>query len=504
MDRTKEELRNKHWTEILADRVIEERKEPFVITGGMTTSGPAHLGTVCEFLYPSVVKEVMEKRGCKMPLYFVGDILDAFDSIPVELGKYEAVLKPELGKPLAFTLDPLGCHKSYGEHYLSQAEGLIEKMSLKADVVRATEMYSSGKYDPYAMLFLKDEDKTKEVVARTSLRKIEELKDWSPIMPICEKCGKIATTRVTSHTDTEYEYACDRDVKYTKGCGYAGRARINDHKYKLQWRLHWPSWQAIFGSSIEGSGVDHMTRGGSGDTAYAVHKELLGREPPIFYKYGFVLIHGKKYSKSKGVGLGAAEISRLIPPGVLKYALIEPNIQQNKDIDPNGDRLVNLYNEVEAIEKNDDRKMRYEQKKGMAFNIAIGKLPWKASFVDILLNYQVYRDWNKVGLLLNDRAGVMYLSMYIEEWLSRGYAPERYNFTIKPAKITEMKDIVGKFSSELKEGMTDVEIHDLVYKVAKDSGADPESLFSALYMAIIGKDKGEQYLVLGKPPAFVD
>ena len=127
--------------------------------------------------------------------------------------------------------------------------------------------------------FLKTRRRLKEIVATTSMRKIEDLKGWSPIMPICEKCGKIATTRVTSHTNDEYEYVCDVDVKYTKGCDFKGKAKITDHKYKLQWRLHWPSWQAIFNSSIEGSGLDHMTKGGSATTAPVIHKEILKQRP---------------------------------------------------------------------------------------------------------------------------------------------------------------------------------------------------------------------------------
>jgi Lysyl-tRNA synthetase (class I) len=70
------------------------------------------------------------------------------------------------------------------------------------------------------MLFLREEDKVKEVVARTSMKKIEDMKDWSPIMPICEKCGKIATTSVTWHSEDEYRYTCNKDVEYTKGCNY--------------------------------------------------------------------------------------------------------------------------------------------------------------------------------------------------------------------------------------------------------------------------------------------
>ena len=487
---SKEELKNKHWTDILAEQVLTEKEAPYVISGGMTTSGPAHLGTVCEFLYPAVLRVALNASGQKTEFHFVGDIMDAFDGIPFELLKYEKELTPDLGKPLVYTKDPLGCHSSFGVHYLDQAKILMKKMSLEIDVIQANELYDSGKMDKYARIFLENEQRVKEVVAMTSSKKIEELKDWSPIMPICEKCGKIATTRTISHQGDEYEYVCDRNVEYTKGCGYKGKAKLTDHKYKLQWRLHWPAWQAIFNSSVEGSGMDHMTKGGSATTAYAIHKEILKREPPIFFKYGFVLIHGKKYSKSKGIGMSALEISELVPPEILKFALTEPNLETNKDIDPTGDKLILLYNDVERISTLKKAENRADEKKMNAFKISIKKLPWKASFVDMLLNYQIFRDWKKVAALVNDSSGVAYLSPYIEKWIAKGYEPERYNFSIKPGKISEHKDVVNAFNNALKQGMSELEVHNLVYSVAKENSIDPNELFKAIYNAIIGKDNG--------------
>ena len=117
MTARKEDVKDKHWSDLIAEEVINRKKAPFVISGGMTTSGPAHFGTVCEFLYPYVIKEAMMAGGAKAEYVFVGDILDAFDSVPFELKEYEDRLKGELGKPLVHVIDPLGCHKSYGEQY---------------------------------------------------------------------------------------------------------------------------------------------------------------------------------------------------------------------------------------------------------------------------------------------------------------------------------------------------------------------------------------------------
>ena len=141
-------------------------------------------------------------------------------------------------------------------------------------------------------------------------------------MPICEKCGKIATTVVTKHDNEGYEYRCERDARYVKGCGYSGNAKISDHKYKIVWRLHWPAWKQILNSAIEGAGVDHNTKGGSEDTCKGITLRLMKKDYHIPYKYGFILLEGQKYSKSKGLGLGVTELLTLIPPEILKYLQI--------------------------------------------------------------------------------------------------------------------------------------------------------------------------------------
>ncbi len=493
--KTKKEMADKSWVDILVERIAEQKKPPYVITGGMTTSGPAHMGTVCEFLYPATITQVMKNDGLQVEFHFVGDIFDAFDGLIPELLPYKEAMEKELGRPLSVVTDPFGCHPSLGEHYLTQAEAIMKEMGFRIDVVRANQLYEQGRFDEYAVFFLNNEQQAKEIIARTSMRKIEEMKDWSPIMPVCGNCGRIATTVVVWHDDKSYKYSCSRDVKYTTGCGFSGSNRLSEHKWKLQWRLHWPSWQKLFNTSAEGSGVDHMTVGGSATTAEAIHKEMFKREPPIFYKYGFILVNGKKASKSKGNAISAADVLKLIPPGMLKYKLIESNLEQDKDIVPSGDAMIALYEDVEKISKTEKPEERELQKKRLAFNIAIGKLPWKAPFVDILLNYQIYRDWDKVGKVVNDPEGAKYLSKYIEAWLAAGYAPDRYNFAVKETKIGSMKKEVAYFSSLLKEGMSDVEIHNLIYETAKQQNVPPIEFFKALYTAMIGKDNGPR---LGK------
>jgi len=490
---TTEQLKSMHWSEILAERIISEKKPPFVVTSGITTSGPTHLGTLCEFLFPNAIATQLRTRGFQADFYFIADIYDAFDSVPISMMKYESTLTPHLGKPLCDVPDPLGCCNSFGDHYLNETRRIMERFNVHPKIVRAVDVYKEGRFDELARFFLANEEKVKRVVAESSMRELPEW--WSPLMPVCQNCGRIATTRVTAHGNDWYEYKCDRDVEYTKGCGFSGRNKLSDHVYKLTWRLHWPAWMVVFNTSVEGAGVDHHTRGGSWDTCTAIFKEIFQREPPIGYKFGFILLQGKKYSKSKGVGMGVTDLLELMPPELITYSLIKPDLQENKDVDPTGVKLMNLYEDFQRAAKLSEEEntdvSRAEHKKIIAFRLSTGgKINWKASFADILMYYQLYRDWSKVAERSGDPEGTNYLRPFIEKWVSREFAPEEYRFSFNPTTISKNIAAVRAFAEKLTDSMDAVTIHNLVFSVANENGIQPSELFTTLYTALLGKEKG--------------
>ncbi|VVB58435.1 Lysine--tRNA ligase [Candidatus Anstonella stagnisolia] len=483
-----------HWSQQLAQEVVQKAKEPYLISAGMTTSGPCHLGTLCEFLYPQGIKKALEMQGKKAKYYFVADIFDAFDGVPSVFEKYKSVLEPHLGKPLYVVPDPTGKTASFGEHFMTEAQEIMKHFGVEAQIIKINEVYAKGAFDKYAKLFLQQEEKVKEVVARTSLRK-ELPADWSPIMPVCEKCGRIATTRVTEHTDESYKYACDKDVKYTKGCGHKGENKLSDHKYKLNWRLHWPSWMDYFGTSIEGAGVDHHTRGGSWDTLLGIFKEIFKKEPPIGYKFGFILFEGKKYSKSKGTGMGVSQLMKLLPPEAIKYMLLKPDLQENIDINPTSVNMLRLLEDyqgaVALIGADEESMSRADRKRLQAARLS--KIhEWKTAFLDVILYRQLYGSWENVAKESKDAAGVKYLSHYIEEWEKAGFIPEEYSYKYMPHKA---EGKLKEFFESLKDGIQPIEIHNAVFEFAKANSIQPGDFFKSIYQLLLGKDKGPK---LGK------
>ncbi|VVC04765.1 Lysine--tRNA ligase [Candidatus Burarchaeum australiense] len=490
---------NAHWVERIAEKVAAEKKPPYIVNSGMTPSGPVHLGTLCEFLYPGAIHDFLSRKS-KSSFFFVADNMDAFDRVPASVAEHAKQLEPHLGKPLCRVPDPMGCCKSLGEHFLKDAEEAMGKFASKPKILRAEELYAGGKYDKYALMFFEKLDEVKKAVYESSLR--NELPGWwSPIMPICKECGRIATTRVTSFDFADggsYEYACDRALKYVKGCGFGGKAKLEDHEYKITWRLDWPARQHFLGVSVEGGGMDHFTRGGSWDTAVSIHEKIFKSKPPVGYRFGFVLLKGKKYSKSKGEGMGVADLTELIPPEVLKYALLRPDVQENKDIDTSGEAMLRLCEDYLAASKlrldagagaaGEAELSRADRKRAVAFGLSTKTLAF-TTFSDVLLLYQLYKDWKKVGEL-SDGKSAEYLKPYIENWVGMQFLPEEYAFEYAPRELKGNAGLVAKFSEKLDGRMKALDVHNLVFEVAREAGEKPETLFKDIYETLINKPKG--------------
>lgn len=490
---------HQHWVEKLANQVQERASAPFIVTAGMTTSGPFHMGTLSEFLYPASVVRFLEQNG-KVDFIFSADILDAFDAVPATLSEHTAILTPHLGKPLCDVPDPLGCCPSFGEHFLGESLSLAEKFSIKPSVRRASDDYRSGAYDEYARLFIRNLPQVREIVAATSLNKNFPA-NWFPLMPICSNCGRIATTEISEISEEGYAYSCTRKLKYVSGCGFSGTHKLSDHKYKLQWRLHWPSWMDLNKTHIEGAGMDHHTRGGSWDTCVGIFEGIFKKPPPISYKWGFVLFGGKKYSKSKGIGMGVTDLIKLMPPQVLAYALVRPDLEENRDISPTGDSLLRLLDEYQAASAystllptlTPEQITRAERKKALAWQLASSGFTWNVQFSDLLIYHVLYQNWDVVAKKIGRLEDVAALSPYVENWEKMGMVPSQYSFSFKPSK--PVSDAGKIFFERLQSGMNALDIHNLAFNTAKEASRRPGEFFVELYQTILGQQSGPK---LGK------
>ncbi|UCH37890.1 MAG: lysine--tRNA ligase, partial [Candidatus Bathyarchaeota archaeon] len=489
--------RIRHWSEVIAQEIIAKQQEPYVIASGITTSGPTHMGTVCEFLYPSAIVTYLKEQNHPVEFVFIGDVMDAFDSVPKPLSKFTA-LNDHLGKPLCDVPDPFNCCESYGGHFLHEIVTLMGDLEITATIHRTDDLIETGRYDFYATHYHKNQKTIEAIAAETArLSGTKKTPEWVDIvMPICENCGKIATTRILSFDGYVIRYACDKAVGYTQGCDYVGNMHIAEHRYKLFWRLDWPARQDFLHVSAELAGVDHHTRGGSWDTAVAIHREILERTPPVSYRFGFVLLHGRKYSKSKGIGLSVQELLSFVPPPLIKYKLFKTDISENKEFDPSGNALIRLYEEYTKaanLYETTTQLHRAEDKLALAYALSTNKRRWQVEFTDLLTQYQIYENWDQVADRTGDREGVMYLRPYVENWVTEEYLPEAYVFRFQPNKVEIMMREIETFATRLSDGYDDKEVHNLVYHIAQEQKVPVTSFFRTLYRTLIAKDHGPRF-----------
>lgn len=456
--------------------------EVYVVASGLTTSGPAHMGTVMEVLIPYTISRTIRSYGRKSHFVFIADTMDSLDSIPAQLTSFKE-LKDYLGMPLYKVLDPYGCHNSFGYHFLDEVLLLMSKLSVECDeVLTADGLYSEGWYDDYARLFFSRLDDVRSVLESTSFRKLPP--DWKGIIkPICGRCGRNDTTSVISFDNDIITYVCS-------SCGFKGDMILGDHRWKLLWRLDWPSRQDFLGVDIEGGGVDHFTRGGSWDTATEIHRKIFGKEPPIGFKFGFVLIDGKKMSKSKGLG-SLSDIMKFIHPSIVKYFLLKHDLEENRNLRMDPRYILTLYEEYKLVSDG-----KYQDIKQLRAWELSGGVRWSTSFGELLIYYQIYKDWDVIAKLIKDYKTVNDLKQYVEEWVKNNLLPDEYDVQLKPSQPpNSVADLILEFVESINESMSDVDIHNKVYELARGRGRDPSELFSAIYTLLFSKPKGPR---LGK------
>ncbi|MEM3422295.1 MAG: lysine--tRNA ligase [Candidatus Bilamarchaeaceae archaeon] len=482
-----DDIKSLHWSEIIAKKVSEKQKPPFVVAAGITPSGPVHPGTLCEFLFAYAISKQLEKYG-QVRYIFVSDDFDDLDSVPEPLKKYEKVIFEDMGQPLCIARDPAGCHKSFADHFIAETKTIMNIFGVSLEFLRASDLYSKGYYDEYAKMLCEKKDEVKEIV-RVSSNREEMPSDWFPIIPLCERCSNLSKNVILEYHSGEYSYRCSK-------CGYAGKDKIENHHYKLLFRLDWPTRQKFLNVSVEGGSVDHHSPGGTISTLIAIHKHIYKEEPPFLYKFGLLKYMGKKYSKSKGIGHTVNELLELLPVELIKYILFRPDIDEDKELAITKETLFPLLDEfkyISSVDKTSKNITRADYKKAIAFELCEAKTIWKADISDMVIYYNIYEDWDRVGKLLDDAQGVKYLQPYIDKWLSRGLVPDRYVFKISLAG--EPSAAVREFFLSLDESMNAETIHNTVFAVAQKLEIEPKQLFKECYQWILGRETGPR---LGK------
>ncbi|MCX7881466.1 MAG: lysine--tRNA ligase [Patescibacteria group bacterium] len=333
------------WADREAKR-IKQRNLPLEWIDDMKTpSGRIHVGSLRGVVIHDMLYKALKEIGVNTEFSYVFNDMDPMDGLPVYLEKEK--WEKYMGHPLYKIPSPVSGYKSYAHYFAQEFIEVFQSINCHPKIIWSSELYASGKMNQIRKTFLNNSKKVREIYKK--IAKAKKPESWYPYNPVCQKCGKIGTTNVYKWDGVYVYYRCEYHmVDWADGCGYEAKVKPIGENGKLPWKLDWPGhWKAI-GITIESSGKDHMSAGGSYDVACHLAKEILNYNPPdAFGGYEWFTVGGRKMSSSKGVGSSAKEISEILPPEILRFLIVRTPIKTHLDFNPYGETIPRLFDEYD-------------------------------------------------------------------------------------------------------------------------------------------------------------
>jgi lysyl-tRNA synthetase class 1 len=478
-----------HWADDIAGAVAGRGGTP-VLSTGISPSGEIHIGNMREVLTADAIYRALGDRGVEARFNFVSDDFDPLRKVYPFLDP--EAYAPRVGMPLSEIPCPCGDHASYADHFLEPFLDSLRRLRIEVEVVRASEMYRSGRMNARIVEALDRRDRIVEILHELTGKQMG--RDWSPFTPRCGACGKIAGTTVRGYSATAetVDVACACGEETTVPMAGGG---------KLVWRIDWPARWKTLGVTLEPFGKDHSTRGGSYDTGVRIAREVFDIEPPHPVAYEWIRLKGRgDMSSSKGNVLSIASMLEVVPPEVLRYLVLRERPQKTIAFDP-GLPLLQLVDLVDAATaaSRDERALELSRAGGFE--------PVGVPFRHLVVVAQAARfDLDTIVDVLGrtgyegvDREAIASRMSFVRTWLDR-FAPEDVRFEVQPDLPPEARTLdstqrafLGRLANAL-EGETwedDAALHDEIYAIAGQfDGVAPRALFPAIYLALLGKPRG--------------
>ena len=310
-----------------------------------TPSGRIHVGSLRGVIVHDLIYKALKQIGVNVKFSYVFNDMDPMDGMPTYLDKDK--WEKYMGFPLYKIPSPEPGFKSFADYFAKEFIEVFNSLNCHPQIIWSSELYKSGKMNDIIKLFLDNDEKVREIYR--SVAKAERSPNWFPYNPICEKCGKVGTTNVYNWDGKFVYYRCEYHmVDWAKGCGYKGKIEPINENGKLPWKLDWPAHWKVIGVTIESSGKDHMSLGGSYDMAVHLCKEILNTEPPdAMGGYEWFTIGGKKMSSSKGIGSSAKEVFQILPSQVFRFFQVRTPISTHLDFSPYEDTILDLFDDYD-------------------------------------------------------------------------------------------------------------------------------------------------------------
>lgn len=498
-----------HWADVMAEEILRSGKKHLVATG-ITPSGHIHIGNMREVVTADATYRALLDQGADAEIIYVADTYDPLRKVYPFLDESFA---QHVGKPISEIPCPCGECSSYAEHFLKPFYKALDRLGIHPKIYRADEMYKQGMYVESIKTALLNRDKIARILQEHSGKEVTT--DWSPFNPICSKCGRLTTTKVTGF-DIEAE-----TIDYACSCGDCGTVSMTGGG-KLTWRVDWPARWGVLGVTVEPFGKDHASKGGSYDTGKAISEEIYGYKAPYPIVYEWIMLGTKgAMSSSSGVVVAISDMLEVLPPEILRYLIIRTKPEKHIRFDPSLP-LLNLVEEYEKLSANAEESGYNKRLKELSH--AAGICHTDIPFKHMITIYQVaHGDLDKVMKIV-ERSGystknekcILELAENVGKWLDM-YAPDMVKFSVKeeiPVQAATLNATQRAFLQALSEEidaakeLSGEDYHNLVYssqdksstlnaRMALIVGISADELevrttemFKAIYLAVLGQQSG--------------
>lgn len=516
-----------HWADQMADNIIREKGDldSYTCASGITPSGTVHLGNFREIITVDLVVRALRSRGKNVRFIYSWDDYDVFRKVPANMPDPE-ILEKYLRFPITEVPDTTNRNENYARHHEVDIEQQLPRVGIEPEFLYQASRYRANKYAEGMRKAMQMRETIKECLNeyRDDAHKMKPEDVYWPVSIFCGKCSKDTTT-ITGY-DGEY------GISYKCECGNEETADIRTFKgAKLGWRVDWPMRWNEEKVVFEPGGKDHISPGGSYDTAKLVSKKIYGWDAPVTMRYDFVNLKGVpgKMSSSKGKVIALPDALDVYQAEVLRYlfAGTRPNTEFAISFDLDVLKVYEDYDKTERIVYGVDKAKNEDQfnkeKRIYILSQIDGKIPetmpYQITFRMLTTLLQIYSgDIDAVIKSLGD------VKPEQEERLRRRMAcawfwiqnsaptcAEDFIFTIRndgsKADLDEtMSKAVARVRDEvlpkLDSFTQDKECQQAMYDIATDMGIDAKQLFTALYQAVVAKDQGPRlggfFRIIGK------
>ncbi len=486
------------WPYEEARRILERTGDPtreIILQTGFGPSGFPHIGTFGEVTRTTFVRRALEDLGAtNVRLFVFSDDMDALRKVPLN---FPASLNEHLGRALNEIPDPFGCCDSYSGHMNGKLNEMLHRFGFDYEFRSSTVQYRSGLFNSGLRPMLQNVEKVRDIILPTL--GADKREAWSPFQPICTRCRRMSTTRVTGyHKDRDaVSYVCDGAIQAVKGCGNAGETPVTDGHCKVGWKPDWALRWFVYGVTYEMYGKDLIE---SATLSDRIVKALGGTPPEHFFFELFLDENGAKISKSVGKGVTVETWLKYAPlESLALFMLRNPRRAKKLFLGVIPQQVDEMLAEIEHHYAQPDPHVvprttyrfldpspppaspylpgvSYGTIAGLAGTLAATDPEVVAQYVRKGFGWPAGDDRRMRELIAE-------AMLYDREVL----APERKAY--RPTDPKE-REIVQRLYDLLAEPRTGEDIQTAIYNIGKELGVPSGVVFKTLYLVIIGQERG--------------